>query len=333
MNISILKLDPRLLTIGSPLFIFLTATALAFTSLPLIFPELVVGIIIDLTISAPLLYLFLNRKRRFLIFEVSALASIGILVASFALPADGHGILDIIKFIALPAAEIGLLGFFAYSSYKTLKLYNSERGKNADVLTVLHEVSSKSLGDSLFARLVAYEASVIYYAFLSWRKSPVNKNAFTYHKKSGAIAVFALFAFLIIAETFVFHYLVVQINVYIAWLLTFSSLYALMLLLAHAKACIRRPIELTGDRLLVRYGLLGEAEIALKNIAEVETADDFYGEEPEIRKLAIFERCNTRIRLKEESTGYGFYRIKTRFQALVFFADDNEKLKKLLTGK
>jgi len=330
MNTAILNRHSSLFSYGGPFFIVVIATILAVTTLPVVYPEMAVGIIIDLTVTAPLMFFFLNRKKRFLRYGVLGFFAVGVLIASYTIPVEKQGLLSLIKYFAVPLLEVGLLGVFAFSAYKTIKTYNAERETNADVLSVLQQVGSKFLGDTVFARLVAYEASVLYFAFFAWKAGTQNDQAFTYHKKNGTIATNGIFGFIIVAETIVFHYLIAQLNVYAAWVLTFSSIYLLMLIFAQVKATIIRPIEIIGDKLFIRYGVFGDAEIDLQNVASVETALSFSDEQDDLKKFAVFENCNTKIRLKEESTAYGFYRMKSKYRTLIFHADENEKLKKLI---
>lgn len=334
MNVAILNRSSPLLIYGLPTLIIFCATTIAFTPFFAQHPELAIGITYDLTLSAPLLYLFLIRKTKIPKITVVPFFTVGIIIASFILPGEQQSHLDFIKFWIAPVVELGVLAFVGLSAYKTFQTYKFLKGKSSDVLTILRETCRKTLTFPILANVFAFEIAVFYYAFLSWKKSKPAANTFTYHKKNGAIALYAAFIFIISMETIVIHVLVAMWSALLAWILTLSSLYIVWLFFAHIKAILQRPIEVADDKVFIRYGLLGEAEIDLDNIESVELSSVPPAEKDDAKRispLGELEQFNTIIQLKQESTTNGFYGIKSKYKTLLLFVDENQKFKQLIT--
>lgn len=92
----------------------------------------------------------------------------------------------------------------------------------------------------------------------------------------------------------------------------------------------QRPIEVTNEKLLVRYGIFAETEIELTNIESIETGMGFSEDENGLKKITIFEQSNTKIKLKAEATAFGFYRFKSKYKTILLCVDQSEKLVKLI---
>ncbi len=309
--------------------------SIAFSSLIVEYPELATGITYDLTLTTSLLYLFLIWKTKIPKTTVVPFFVVGIIIASYILPADQQFHLGLIKTWVLPFVEISVLSFVGFSVYKTVKTFRKMKNQDSDVLTVLQKTSDKMFGIPLLANAIAFEIAVFYYGLIRWKKFAQSSNTFSYHKNSGKTALFLVIIFIIAIETVVLHILVAQWNVIIAWILTASSAYVLIQIFGHFKAIFQRPIEVIGDKLLVRYGLFGGAEIDLGNIKTVTSAaikpNNMTGVK-QVSLLADLEQFNTKIELNESASFSGFYGIKDEFKTLLLFVDEPEKFRELITN-
>lgn len=103
-----------------------------------------------------------------------------------------------------------------------------------------------------FAQLAGLEGSTYYYALFSWRAKPdvpQGRRAFSYHRDNGYLALIGVMLALVPIETIMMHLLVAQWSVIAACLLTATSLYAVLYIVATARAVVLNPI-LVGDRVL-----------------------------------------------------------------------------------
>jgi len=58
-----------------------------------------------------------------------------------------------------------------------------------------------------------------------------------------------------------------------AWMLTILSIYTGFQLLAFAKSFSKRPILIENNTLYLRYGIMSNAEIEIKNIKSIEISE------------------------------------------------------------
>lgn len=333
MNIAVPNRDSRWLIYGLPVLIVAFASSLALTKYPAEYPELAAGITFDLVLSAPLVYLFLIRKRN--IPKVSALLFLtgGVILASFLLPKNQQTYLDPIKFWVLPVVEVVAFGLIGFSVWGAIRRYRNSKKTEPDVLKTLREICLEKLKFPLAAKAIAFELAVLYFAFIRWKKAAEGENQFTQYKKNGIIALFSAIIFLLTVETIVLHILLALWSNVVAWLVTASSLYLSLQIFAHLKALYLRPTEISDDRLLIRYGLFGDAAIRLADIAEIKLTSAPSEITKDVRQLALlkgFEQFNTRLELKREVIFTGFYGLESKAKTLLLYVDENEKLKQMI---
>lgn len=317
------------------LSIIALSLSISFSSLSVKYPELAVGITYDLTLTAPLLYLFIIWKTKIPKTTVAPFLLASVIFASYIIPAEQQYHLSTIKMWLIPILELGVLSFLGFSVYRTVKAYKSVKDKDSDIIKVLREVSQKVIKIPILAKILAFEIAVIYYAFFSWKKASLTDKTFTYHKKSGKLSLFGVIIFVVGIETLVLHYFVAQWNWYVAWFLTFSSAYVFMLLFAHSKAMYQRPIEFIGEKLHIRYGIFGETEIELDKIKDIELSSIPTNEQDNSKHISILadlEHFNTKIHLKEKTTFSGLYGMKEEYKTLLLYIDEAEEFKEFVTN-
>ena len=340
---------------GIPALIILICVSIGSSSLISQYSEFAFAITFDLTISAPFFYFLLIRGTSIPKITIIPVFGIGVLVGSLLLPTQQQLYLDLVKQWAIPVVELAILfyiGFVAYKSFKILKTYKNE---NPDVYTVLRlacagivngfvspgllinsvltQTDRKPLSLKWYSEALACEAAMIYYAFIGWKKLKPDENQYTYHKKSGKISLLGTIIFLILAETVVLHVLLAYWSVIAAWILTALSIYFVIQIFAHIKAIFQRPIEIFGNKLIVRYGLFGDTEIDLDNIEKIELSSIKPEDESGLKQVSFLgelEQFNTIIRLKNKETFRGFYGIKSKYKTLLLYVDENTRLKKLV---
>ena len=125
------------------------------------------------------------------------------------------------------------------------------------------------------AHLAGLEGATWYYALFSWRARPdvpAGRQAFSCHKESGFLALVGVIAAMLPVETFAVHLLVAQWSVVAACLLTATSVYAFVWIVATARATVLNPLLVDDEILTVRWGAFVCEDVPLRLVTSVGTA-------------------------------------------------------------
>ncbi len=159
---------------------------------------------------------------------------------------------------------------------------------------------------------------------------PIKENEFSYHKDSGTLSLLIAIIFIVAIETVVLHLLLVKWSSLSAWIFTFLSIYSGIQFFGFLKSMLKRPISIENDRLYLRYGIMKETTIDLKDIDSIEISSKDIALNKETRKLSFLgelESHNVIISLKKENTLTGLYGIKRGFKILALHIDDKVAFK------
>lgn len=317
-----------LLIYGIPLLIILFSAGLAMSSLVNRYPDLVIGITYDLTITAPLVYFFLIRKKKIPFATVVPVIVLGVILASLLLPKNQQHHLDLVKTILLPVVEICFLSVTFYHVYKFTKSFKATSQGKQDFYLILKESFVKAIAYPKVAKIFSTEIAMIYYAFISWKKRPISGNQFTGFKETGITALLLVIIFILIIETFVLHILLIKWSTAVAWIVFVLSIYTCVQILGHLKALRQRYSELTEEKLHLKYGLFGDIIIDLKNINRVEIySNSFEDKNRKVEKLALLkdlESHNVVIYLSERQKVDKAYGITGECDTLLLHIDKKE---------
>lgn len=289
--------------------------------------NLAIGITADLLLTVPLLYFFLIRKTGIPKTTVIPVLILGLIIGTNILPSENQQYLDLFKKWAIPVIELSVLSFVIYKVSGVVRQYKLPRTQSFDFFTTLKEVCYKMLPGKVVMPVVT-EIAVFYYGFLHWKKIQLKENEFSYHKASGTVALLGVTIFMIGIETAVFHLLLTKWSNTVAWMLTFLSLYSAIQIFGFLRSMYKRPISVENGRLYLRYGIMNEAVVSLKEIDSVEISSKDIEKNNECRKLSVLgamESHNVIIRLNKESTLVGLYGIKRPFKVLALYVDDKYK--------
>lgn len=288
------------------------------------------GITIDLLLTIPLIFYVLNRKTAIPNTTVLAIVAVGVVIGSVTLPKSNQFYLDFFKTWFIPVLELMVITYIVLKVKTSLKKYRDKDNTQLDVFTLLKEVCNSFLPSKLVYP-IATEVAVFYYGFVSWKKKPLSHDEFTYHKQSSSIAILGALILMTIVETFALHILLVRWNPIVAWVLTGISIYTIFQIWGLIKSLSKRPVLLDKSQLILRYGLLNEANISLENIGHIEiTERDLEGNKA-IRALSPLDKLeghNIIIHLKNECNVIGFYGIKKKCKSVALHLDDVELFKK-----
>lgn len=297
-------------------------------------PELVIPLAIDLLITAPVLYFLAIRKTTIPNFTAISVLVIGTLITSYILPKENFPELNVVGNIILPLLEIGIVSTLIYGIYTKRKEIISNKNAENDYLSLIRESAEKTFGKTRYASFFASEIAFIYYGFFNWKKVIPKENEFTYHIKSGVGGVLGTLGAVLVIEAFAMHLLIEQWSEIAAWILTFGSVYAIIQITAHIKACSRRLITVEKDILKLKYGLFGDVNIPFGNIESIELTRKIPKESKAVVKQALvdlLEPHNVILYLKEPVLIEGAYGMKKEGKILLLHIDDKERFGKILS--
>jgi len=220
--------------------------------------------------------------------------------------------------------ELSVLSFVIYNVRKGIKKYNKKKHSSVDFFTTLKNTCYEILPKNVVIPVVT-EIAVFYYGFLYWKKRDLKENEFSYHKESGTIPLLIAIIFIVGIETVTFHILLLKWSNIAAWILTFLSIYSAIQIFGFLKSMFKRPISIENNKLYLRYGIMNEATIELKEIAAIEISSKDIELNKETQKLSFLgalESHNVIIRLKNENTLIGLYGIKKKFKVLALHVDN-----------
>jgi hypothetical protein len=180
--------------------------------------------------------------------------------------------------------------------------------------------------DSMAARTLRSEISVLRYAFASWWMEPdvpAGGRAFSMHQAGGVSGLFGLVAAAGVVEAGFTHLVVQRWSVPAAWVISALSVYGAVLLIALARAFSLRPIVVTPRSVLIRSGLLWSVEIAPENIAQVQRSGD--GASGCLRITGMSE-ANVFVLLRKDAFAEGFYGRRKTVSSIAISADQPQAL-------
>ena len=327
---------PKFLIFGIPLLMVLSMVILV--NLPAYYnhqAELSTAIIIDLAFSTPLVYFLLIRKQPISKLTIVPIFILGLVVASFIIPKDQQSLLTLIKTWVVPVVELGVLTLIFIKIKKARKSYKSARTSTIDTFNAIKR-AAKEVIPSKASILLATEIAVFYYGFLAWKKPTLSDYQFTYHKRSGIIALYAILIGIILVETTAFHFLLAQWSHLAAWILTGLSIYTAIQVYGMTRAIYYRPFNLTETSLHLPYGLFNETTIELATIESIEIIKKMPKKEEDIQFLSIlpdFEKPNILISLNTQNTLHKLYGFTKNYTSLAFFIDEPQRLKNKIENK
>lgn len=330
MNLTI-NWTRNFVTFGIPLLLILSVIVLANSSVFQVHPkELSIGITFDLVFVIPFVYLLLIRKKEIPKITTVPFFIAGIVIASFIIPKDFQFHLTQVKNSMLPIVETTIFFLVIYKVRQLNKAFKKDRSETLDFYSALKNASAQILPKKISGAF-ATEIAVLYYGFFNWKKRKLSVNEFSYHMRSGTIALLIIFMFLIMVETSVVHLLLQKWSTLAAWVLSILSIYTCLQVFGIMRSMSKRPISIDNGELKLRYGLFSESTISISNIENIELSTkliDFDNRTKKLSPMRDFESHNVLIRLKKEEVLFGLYGLKSTYKNLALYVDEKERFKK-----
>ncbi|MEM6966047.1 MAG: hypothetical protein AAF573_14875 [Bacteroidota bacterium] len=321
-----------ILIFGTPLLLILST--IYFSTLPeAASQQFSYALSLDFMLTVPIVYFLLIRKTKIPKTTVVTLLLGGVFMAGYFVSDEHHEIVDFAKFILVPLVEFSIVGFVLYQVRKFIIEHRKAKNESPDFLTTLRNTTREILPQKVVEPFVL-EIAMIYYCFFAWKKPTYPNNSFTYHKKSSLHLIFGVFVSLVIIETFAFHILVEKWSTTVAWVGTGLSLYSIMQIIGIVKSAVRRPIVIKDAKVLLRFGLMHEAEIDYKEIEKIELSRRLIANNAFAHRMGTeLTGHNTIIYLKNKNTLHGLFGIKKQFTVLMLHVDEPKIFKEKIEEK
>lgn len=295
------------LSLGSELF---------FASTPFWYSAL----ILDFTLTIPLVYYFLIRKKKISKFTVVPVFIAGIILSSLLIPPEEKGVLTFILNWVFPIVEILVFAKISHTVFKLVKTLKQTRNQNPDFYEAFLEASTQ-IFPAKMKHIVASEASLIYYCFFAWRNPKLKSNEFSYHHKTPVVSLLYGFMLLIVAEGIGLHLWLDGYNSILAWVFSFLSAYGFLQVFGVLKSIPKRPIIVNENEVLLKFGLLGSANLAKSNIESIYlSTKDIPEDIVDLKKLFLVDH-NILITLKNSQRVPGLYGLKKDAKHIALFVD------------
>lgn len=286
----------------------------------------------DLLITIPVIYFLLIRKTSIPKTTVVPLMLLGLLVGFYVLPEENQYYLQLFKTWFLPIIELSVITFVIYKVRKAVLFHKSQNHNSTDFFTALQKTCSEIFPKPVVVPFTT-EVAVFYYGFIDWKKRKLAENEFSYHKESGSVALFYGLLLLVAVEITPIHILLAKWSEIAAWVLTFLSIYSGFQVFGYARSLAKRPIIVENNVLLLRYGIMQEAEIPLKEIKNITLSSKDIEKDENIARLALLgelESHNMIIETHSEQILRGLFGTNKRFTKIALHVDQKSELKKYI---
>ncbi len=148
------------------------------------------------------------------------------------------------------------------------------------------------------------------------------RTLFTYHKTTQYPAFFWVMFISTLITTPVFHFLLMQWNEVIAWVVTGSTIYGLIWLYVDYMVIKHKLIILLENKLLIRIGIRWKVDVNLSNIESIESSVSEKVEEEYTNISILATEKNVFISLHDSIVVEGIFGITKRTSKIALYVDE-----------
>ncbi len=233
----------------------------------------VIGSLIDLVIVAPLL--FLGYKKQKSLKQFILLMAMGLIAARFLIPMTYLKPFVAITWIGF-VLEAGLLLvelLLLVTLVKYLpRIVKATKESNLPTVFAFSNAVDKYVKKHPIIHIICSEMLMFYYAFLSWRRKPIqNSFSLTLYKNSSYIAFQIMLIHAILIETIGIHWLLHEKSVILSIALLLFNIYSVVFFLADIQAVRLNPVQFDENKIYISLGLMKRMEVAWDEIEEAIT--------------------------------------------------------------
>ncbi|WP_143732117.1 hypothetical protein [Microbulbifer sp. GL-2] len=243
--------------------------------------------LVDGLVVLPILCLICIKDKKQALIKAIVYTCIAILIGSYIIPEESKSLwlyLEAVRFVVL--ACFILLEIMAIITMVTaIRVAINER-EDPDI--AIEASVERYVGRGILSTILSFETRLWMFVFCSKSiafKQYLGDRHFSYHLKDGAQSTALGFIFIILLELPIVHLIV-----HFAWssiaanIISFLSVLGLLFLVADCRSMSRRPISITSDKLIIRYGILSSKEIPLGDIRYVEKSSGHIRRQNKIKR-------------------------------------------------
>lgn len=295
--------------------------SLAFTRQP---NSLALCVTADFVLVLPLAYYWLIvRTGRWSKTSLVAVYGASLGLAKWLLPVENQPYVnDLVG--TLPLLEVGVLAYIGWHGVAVFKAYRAYQQHSPNFIQNLQQSLTDVTNQPKLSQILATEAAILRYGLFGWLgKTEVGPllRAITSHRDSGQVALLAMLALVAVIESVAVHLLVARWSVLGAWILTATSVYGLLFIIAEIVTTIKRPSYLTGETLHLLFGMRWQGTVELSNIERVERINEKPGKAPDLLTGPLLVQPNLLLTLREPVLFTGIYGLKKTVTQVTMLVD------------
>ena len=276
------------------------------------------GVTLDLVLLVPTLYYFLAvRKCGWPVLTTLPIFFICLFAASRIVPSEHHALLNGLHAV-LPIAELGL-GIALVIAVRRALVAEGPK----DWLDTARATVERWTGNSVAAKVLAFELGLFRYAFTRQKVHPLDPGQFSAYQKTPLKAYLWVLMMVIAVETVALHLLLMRWSEIAAWILTLLSVYSAIWLIGDTRAIFRRPIRLDAEALRLRFGMRWSLDVPWLLVERVETGLSVKPDaEKPLEMVPLGAGANVRLKLREPVVADGPYGITRRCSEVLLYVDE-----------
>ncbi|MGG2092667.1 beta-carotene 15,15'-monooxygenase [Bacillus sp. S13(2024)] len=225
----------------------------------------VLGSLLDLIIMLPLFFMLYSKK--FSVKTAIILSATGCILARFLIPNQFLEPFTAITWAGI-VVEAALIIFeviliVTFVRYMPKIIRKVKMSTLPVIFSFPHAVDEYIKKNSII-HVICSEAMMFYYAFFSWKKTPLT--GITLYKNSSYIAFQIMMIHAIVIETLGFHWWLHDKSMVISIILLVLNIYSIIFFLADIQAIRLNPIYINNGSMFLSLGLLKRTEIQFENI-------------------------------------------------------------------
>jgi hypothetical protein len=250
------------------------------------------GFMLDMIITFPVIYYFLIicplRLRKWSIILV---ISICCGVAYMILPEHQRSYIIQLRKLTVLIELAGVV----YGMGKIRKIRAAYRKLQAafpDIAYNLHKSMAAVFGDTIYAKVVASELTILRFGLLCWKKpkqGAIIVSNFTVYKESNYPTLFGVVLFTCMVEITGLHLVLLHYSKMAALIMSVLSLYGTIFIISDLSAILKNPVWIMEDKLLLRTGLRWRALVYKNNIASIVKIRDSFEPDTDCFKGSIMK--------------------------------------------
>lgn len=197
--------------------------------------------------------------------------------ARLVLPREHQAMLPWVRWLIAPA-EVAVVGWIAWQIRQLVRRRRASRGsprasahEGHDLLADLSTVLAPAFGTGAIAKTITAEIALLYYAFAAWGRQPhvpAGATPIALERNDGLLIGIGM---ALGVETVALHlFITSRWGPVAAWVLTATSVYALLWLIGDFRARTLRPPYVTDDALVIRNGMRADAVVPRERVSTVE---------------------------------------------------------------